>query len=358
MLPTHGESGRKSVNDMTIVDIANIAGVSVSTVSRVMNNHPDVSAKTREKVMAVIKRNSYIPNNSARNLKRESMKAIGVVVKGFSNPFFMEMLTVIQKELEQNRYTMMLHQIDPRQDEVDAAISLYKEKKPRGLIFMGGNFEHTRDKLALLDVPYMMLTITMQKNVDRTSFSSVSVDDYRAAYDITRHIIKSGHRHLAAISSNADDISISRLRIDGFRQAMIESGLEFDDGCVSYAGAFTRMAGYNSAKHLLERRDISCLFCISDLIALGAIRAIHDSGRSVPDDISVIGFDGVDEGRYSIPSLASVKQPDKKMAHMSVKILLDHIRNGSEHKHLTFETTFSEGESFKPYIDMLSEPSK
>lgn len=333
------------MNDMTIVDIAGIAGVSVSTVSRVLNNHPDVSVKTRKKVMAVIESNAYIPNNSARNLKRESMKAIGVVVKGLSNPFFIEMLNVIQVELEDNRYMMMLHQIDPREDEVQAAISLCKEKKPRGLIFMGGNFD-TNDQLARLDVPYMMLTITMQKR-EGQEFSSVSVDDFRSAYDITRHMLACGHRNIAAISSNADDRSISRLRIDGFRQAIIDAGMDFDGDSIAYAGAFTRKAGYDSATELLGRKDVTCIFCISDLLALGAMRAIHDMGKSVPGDISVIGYDGIDEGRYSIPSLATVKQPDKEMAHMGVKILLDHIRNGGEHRHMTFATSFTEGESFR-----------
>lgn len=336
------------MNNFTIVDIANLAGVSVSTVSRVLNHHPDVSAKTTQKVMAVIDQYGYVPNNSARSLKRESMKAVAVIVKGFSNPIFTAMLGIIQQELEHNGYTMLLSQVDPNRDEVTAAISLCKEKKPRGLIFMGGNFSHTRDKLALLGVPFVMLTITMHGNVDRNAFSSVTVDDYAAGRTVAQKIIESGHKRLAAIGSNENDTSISRLRIGGFRQALRDGGLYDGEERIAYAGAFTYRAGYEAARALLKQTDFTCLFCISDILAFGAIRAIYDSGKSVPGDISVVGFDGIEEGRYFIPSLATMKQPEAEMAHESVHILLGHIRGGAPHRHLLFDAVFSEGESFAP----------
>lgn len=336
------------MNDFTIVDIANLAGVSVSTVSRVLNRHPDVSAKTTQKVMAVIDQYGYVPNNSARNLKREPMKAVAVIVKGFSNPIFTAMLGIIQHQLEENGYTMLLSQVDTSQDEVTAAISLCKEKKPRGLIFMGGNFSHTRDKLALLDVPFVMLTITMHSNVDRAAFSSVTVDDFAAGGAVARKIIASGHKKLAAIGSSVNDTSISRLRIEGFRQALRDAGLYDGEERVAYAGAFTYQAGYEAAKALLKKEDFTCLFCISDILALGAIRAIYEAGKSVPGDISVVGFDGIEEGRYFIPSLATMKQPETEMAHESVRILLGHIRSGAPHRHLLFDAVFAYGESFAP----------
>lgn len=338
------------MNDLTIIDIAKLAGVSVSTVSRVLNKHPDVSAKTCEKVMTVINHYGYIPNNSARNLKRESMKAVAVIVKGFSNPMFTAMLGIVQHELEKNNYTMILAQVETNQDEVDAAISLCKEKKPRGLIFMGGNFSHTRDKLARLDIPLVMLTITMHTNVDRNTFSSVTVDDRAAGYAVGQAMIKNGHKRLAAIGSNADDVSISRLRIEGFRRAKQEAGMQDSDDQIAYAGEFSYCAGYEAAKALMQKADFTCLFCISDIIAVGAIRAMHDAGLSVPGDISVIGFDGIEEGRYFIPSLATMKQPETRMAHESVSILLNHIRSGAGHRHELFEAVFSPGESFAPRI--------
>lgn len=336
------------MNGITIIDIAKLANVSVSTVSRVMNNHPDVSAKTRAKVMEVIEAQSYIPNDSARSLKRESMKAIAVVVKGFANPFFISMLSVIQQELEKSGYMMMLQQVDTNQNEVTSAISLCKEKKPQGLIFMGGNFKHRRNQLAMLDVPYVMLTIAPRSSADRTLFSSVAIDDFAAGRSVACRMIESGHTLLAAIGAKADDISVSRLRIDGFRQCIQDKGLYTGEEQVAYTGEFTRKAGYEATKTLLKQAKFTALFCISDIMALGAIRAIHDAGLKVPQDISVVGFDGIDEGRYSIPSLATMKQPGTDMAHKSVQVLLGNIRSGKPHKHYVFEAEFSPGESFVP----------
>ncbi len=335
------------MDNLTIIDIARLAGVSVSTVSRVLNRHPDVSAKTSQKVMAVIDEHSYIPNDSARNLKRESMKAVAVVVKGFSNPFFTAMLGIIAQELEVNGYIMLLAQVETTQDEVAAAVRLCKEKKPRGVIFMGGNFQHTRGQLARLDVPFVMLTMTMHGDADREGFSSITIDDFAAGRTLARRIIESGHTQLAAIGSSADDISISRLRIDGFCREAEERGCPVPEAGIAYAGEFSYKAGYEAAKALLQSASFTCLFCISDILAFGAMRAIHDAGLSVPKDISVVGFDGLEEGRYFVPSLATMKQPDAAMAYESVRVLLNHIRSGAPHQHKLFDAVFSEGESFR-----------
>lgn len=335
------------MNDLTIVDIAEMAGVSVSTVSRVLNKHPDVSAKTSKKVMDIINKKGYVPNNSARNLKRESMKAIAVIVKGFTNPMFTAMLEIVQQELDRNNYTMLLTPVETDQDEVTAAISICKEKKPRGLIFMGGNFNHSQDKLAMLKVPFVMLTITMHDDVDRTTFSSVTVDDYKAGYAVAKYITEKGHTKVAAISSSVNDISVSHLRINGLKKRMAEKKIEMKENQIAYAGDFSYQAGYDAAKELLKKAEFTCLFCISDILALGAIRALHEEGYAVPRDISVVGFDGIQEGQFSIPSLATMKQPATKMAHESIRILLQHIRSNQPHKHKLFEAVFTPGESFK-----------
>lgn len=277
------------------------------------------------------------------------MKAVGVVVKGFSNPFFIGMLTIIQKELEENNYIMLLRQVDPEENELDAAIALVKEKKPRGLIFLGGNFDQQREKFALLELPFIMSTISLKTGVDRSRFSSLTVDDYAEGYEITKYMIQSGHKKIAAIGFREDDRSISRLRLDGFLQAAKDYGAEVSAHSVAHAGEFTLKAGYEAAIGLLEKSSFTCLFCISDILALGAMRAIHDKGYRIPQDISVIGFDGIESGRYSIPSLTTVKQPDEEIAHQSVQILMNCLRkNKCTHKHLVFKAEFLDGESFAP----------
>lgn len=334
------------MNDLTIIDIARLAGVSVSTVSRVINKHPDVSAATVEKVAAVIERYSYVPNNSARNLKRDSSKAIGIIIKGLTNPVFITMLKIIQREIERNGYSLIMAQVDPNHDEVTTAISLCKEKKPRGLIFMGGNFRHAQGKLQMLDAPYVMLTITM-RDVDKNTFSSVTVDDFAAGRSVADAIYAAGHRKVAVMGSRAEDMSISRLRIDGFIKGWTEHGLCLPKERVAYSGSFAYKAGNDATVELLKSLEFTCLFCVSDTQAIGAMRAIHSAGLRVPEDISVVGFDGIDECAYYIPSLTTMRQPFEKMANNSVQLLLGHIRSGAAHKHLVYQAEWREGESFQ-----------
>ena len=127
---------------VTIKDIARECGVGVSTVSRAMNNHPDINPATKEKIKEVMEKYNYIPNNSARNLKRTDAQAIAVLVKGIGNPFFSSMITTIEREAEKKRYSCILQRVDGAEDEVDVAIELIKEKRLRGIIFLGGCFSH------------------------------------------------------------------------------------------------------------------------------------------------------------------------------------------------------------------------
>ena len=167
---------------MTIKDIASACGVSVSTVSRVLNNRPDVSEEVRQRVLAAVEAKGYIPNNSARDLVRSRSDAIGVIVRGTGNLFFSEMLKTISREIEKRGYTMVLQFIDSAADEVKAGAILEREKKLRGLIFLGGRFDYTPAELALVGVPYVCCSYTnCFGSLREEDYSSVSIDDFRTA---------------------------------------------------------------------------------------------------------------------------------------------------------------------------------
>ena len=134
------------MEEITIRDIARICGVGVSTVSRAINNHPDINPETKEMILSVIKEHGYIPNNSARNLKRTDAKSIAVLVKGITNPFFSGMIKVMEAEIKKKKYSLVLHHVDFNEDEVDVALELIKEKRLRGIIFLGGRFSHSEKK--------------------------------------------------------------------------------------------------------------------------------------------------------------------------------------------------------------------
>lgn len=331
-----------------IRDLAEQAGVSVSTVSRVLNQHPDVSELTRKKIEAVIRKTGYIPNNSARNLRKDPRNAIGVVIKGISNPFFTPMLNTIQEQLRKNDYLMFLQQVEQEENEVDAAISLCIDKKPRGLIFMGGRFQQSSEKLSQIDIPFVTLTMNPQLDTVQDLYSSVSIDDYHEMYCTVTQVIQAGHRELAVIGSYEDDISVSKLRIDGLLTAAKDAGVAAENIPIRYAGGFALSDGYVAAKSLLAKHRFSCLFCVSDVLAIGALRGLHDSGFAVPEEISVVGFDGIEEGGYTIPTLATNRQPRIEIANKGVELLFNQLHGSKQHQHVLYHTDFLKRESFRP----------
>lgn len=283
-------------------------------------------------------------------MDRESIQTVGVLLNGIANPFLSCMLNVVQTELDKRRYTMLLQQVEQNVDEIDAAAALVREKNPRGLIFLGGSFHQNTGKLAHLGIASVMVTGTIQKDVSRENFSSVTIDDYQAGYDLAVRIYDAGHRKIAVIGHIRADFGVSRLRIDGFTHALRERGVIFGHETTAYAGEYTMRGGYNAAVQLIQKTKVTCIFCVSDLIAIGAMRALHDCRMSVPGDVSVIGFDGIDEGRYFVPSLATVKQPDAQMALEAVDILMNRLEQEKPNEHRVCVPEFLEGESFRSFV--------
>lgn len=329
--------------EITIKDIARICGVGVSTVSRAINNHPDINPATKQAIMDTIEKYGYIPNNSARNLKRTDAKCIAILIKGLTNPFFASMLRIIEEEVERKRYSLVLRHVEYFQDEVDVALELIKEQRLRGIVFLGGHFAHSEDKLAKLTVPFVIATAgCIPENMSRKLYSSVTVDDEKEGYLMTKYLLEQGHKKVAILAANESDASISHLRLMGYRRAMKEYGLEVDEDliCPMKEGIewYSMQNGYVTTTELLERRsDVTAIFAISDVMAVGACRAIRDKGKRVPQDIAVAGYDGIDMGVYCVPSITTIKQPVNEIARESILLLFDIISGKKAHQHKVFD---------------------
>ena len=154
------------MDSITIKDVARICGVGVSTVSRAINNHPDINEETKNMILQVIKENNYIPNNSARNLKRSVSRVIVLLVKGIDNPFFSSMIRIFEEEIQKKRYSFFLCRVEEGEDEVDVAIEVMKESKPKGLIFLGGCFSHSHEKLEQLDIPFILSKFAVTNDME------------------------------------------------------------------------------------------------------------------------------------------------------------------------------------------------
>ena len=198
---------------MTIKDIAKRCGVSISTVSRVLNNHPDVSEAVRKQVLAVIEAEHYVPNSSARDLVKSQSDTIGLVVRGVGNPFYIDLIHVIEHKVAQAGYALVVHYIPSSESEVRAGAELIRSKKLRGLILLGGCFDHTLDDIALLTVPFVCCTFTNSfGSLSENAYSSVTINDREEARKATKLLIDHGHRSIAIVLDSVQDGSISELR--------------------------------------------------------------------------------------------------------------------------------------------------
>ena len=332
------------MEEITIKDIARMCGVGVSTVSRAMNNHPDINPETKEMILSVIKEHGYIPNNSARNLKRTDAKSIAVLVKGMTNPFFSSMIKVMEAAIKKKKYSLVLLHVDFHEDEVDVALELIKEKRLRGIIFLGGHFSHSEEKLKMLQVPFILSTVGCPPgNMSRDLYSSISVDDEKESSRIVQYLIDQGHRDIAILSAEEEDASIGKLRLDGYKRTLEKNGIPVRDELIC-----SMENAYKVTKELLvSGTKCTAIFAISDILAIGACRAILESGKRVPEDYAVAGFDGIELGRYYTPSITTVRQPAETLAEGTVSLLFEIIAGRKTHQHLVYDAEFLERESTK-----------
>lgn len=336
---------------MTIKDIARMCGVSISTVSRVLNDRPDVSPEVRQRVLAVVEDHNYIPNNSARDLVRSQSDSLGVVVRGTSNMFFTEVMKTVTREIDRRGYTTVMRQIGSDEDEVKEGAMLEREKKLRGLLFLGGRFDYTPGEVALLNVPFVCCSYTnCFGSLREEDFASVSIDDRAAACEAVEHLIGLGHRRIAAVVPSCADRSISELRYRGYCTAMEQAGLPMEpELVVETGGSFEMAETYAAVEELLGRGTaFTAVFTLSDTMAMAAIKALTDHGLRVPEDCSVVGIDGIPLSAYTIPTLTTLAQPAEEMGRESVRILLDLVEGTGEARHVLVEPQLRRGASTAP----------
>lgn len=333
----------EGVFEPTIRDIAKICGVGVSTVSRAINNHPDINPETKGKILDAIREYGYVPNDSARNLKRSDAKAIAVLVKGISNPFFTNMIKVIEQECKKRHYSMELTHIESDEDEVDVAQKVVKEKRLRGIIFLGGLFSHSEEKLKKLSVPFVFSTAgSIPENISKNLYSAIGVDDRRESARMVEYLIGLGHREIAILAAEADEDSIGQLRLEGYYDALRAHGIAVNPKLVRQTddalSHFSMENGYLTTKRLIESGErFTALYAVADALAIGAMRAFHEAGLCVPEDVSLAGYDGIDMANYTVPSLTTMRQPVEEMAKDTTKLLFDIIAGRKGHQHITYE---------------------
>ena len=332
---------------MTIKDIARLSGVGVTTVSRVLNDHPDVSEETRRRVLAVVAEQGFQPNTNARHLKQQTSASIAIIVKGTMNMLFAELMERCQQLLQDAGQNAAVYYLDEDANEVAYACQLCRERKPIGIIFLGGDLELFQAGFSPITVPCVLLT-NSARELDFPNLSSLTTDDEEAAYRVVRYLADQGHRDIGLLGGNWSCTQISYRRVLGCQRAFDELSLPFDARrCEPCRYSFSD--AYDTTKRLLGRcPELTALFCVSDVMALGAIRAIHDLGRRVPRDISVVGYDGIPLSRFSVPRLTTVRQDTQQLARQGVDLLLRNLQRPRPPVHGVVPFELIAGESVSP----------
>mgnify|MGYP003293704543 CR=1 FL=1 len=313
---------------MTIKDLAAKTGYSVGTVSRVLNNHPNVSDKARDTIMAIVNEVGFELNTNAKNLKQQRNKLVVAIVKGRANEMFAQLVEEIQRLIAGAEYPLLLHYIDEGEDEVRAARKLCREKKPMGVLFLGGESKNFGADFDGFKVPTVLATNSAVE-WGFANLSSVTIDDTAAACCAVSYLIAQGHRSISVIGGDCEESEISRMRYRGCRQAFAQNPeAEF---CHYESARFSFQGGYEAMERLLSggNWNSTALFTMADVQAIGAIRCLCDHGFRVPEDVSVVGFDGLEIGRYYHPKLTTIRQQTEKIALECVKILLAAIDGGA-----------------------------
>ena len=320
---------------MTIKDLAAKTGYAVGTVSRALNNHPNVSERARQVILEAAAESGFQLNINAKQLKQHHSTTILVVVKGTGNELFGEMVESIQNLSAQTRYQLVVEYMDEDENGVLRALQLCREKKPLGILFLGGNNRNFIRSFGDIDIPCVLVTNDASM-LTFDNLSSVSTDDREAARRAIDTLIGLGHGCIAVIGGDRTVSDISRLRYEGCLQSFAEHGIAFDPQQDYQGVRFSYRDGYRATRELLNNsRPYTAIFATADVLAIGTIRALRDCGMRVPEDISVMGLDGLPLGSFLVPQLATIRQTVSLLAKRSVEILLDSIEQGAPACHET-----------------------
>ena len=331
---------------MTIKDLARESGYSLGTVSRVLNGHPNVSEKARRAVMAVVEAQGFELNTNAKNLKQSQGNCVLVVVKGRGNELFASMVEQYQAIFAETPYPLIIDYIDEMDHEVRRAAALCREKKPQGVLFLGGSDQNFREEFSKIQVPSVLVTGDA-RDLDFENLSSVTADDCKGAAAAVDYLLRSGHRDLLVLGGDRALSGPSHDRFDGCLEAYGASGLRFEENRY-YTCRFSFRSGYEAMNQALDD-GVACtaVFAMADVIAIGAIRAIREHGLQVPEDISVIGYDGLAIGDFLQPRLSTIAQPTDAMAKRSAQMLLQQIDHNSKADYVTVPFSLDCKESVK-----------
>lgn len=314
----------------TIKDIAKQAGVSTATVSRVINDYPDVSEKTKEKILRIMKENNYRPNSTARSLSTSKSYTVGIFFTdhfntGLQHPFFREVIYGLEKTFGENGYDI-LYFTNRKWGDSFSYVEKCKDRHVDGVVLMGvPKSDPNLSNLLASDIP----TVFIDLDLIGKNASYVISDNYRGGKLAVEHLYKLGHRKIGIIMG-LNTTKTAHDRLLGYQKALKELGLKYNSKWI-FEGNYSEEGGYRAmSKFLSLEKRPTAVFCQSDNMAIGAIKAVQEAGLKVPEDFSLVGFDDIELSRYVKPSLTTIKQDKIGMGNAAGELLLNMIESKSE----------------------------
>ncbi len=329
--------GHHSKKRVTIRDVAAAAGVSYQTVSRVLNEKPDVAEQTRRHIKQIMHELGYQPSAVARSLALRRTHTLGVVTSDFSDWFFTQVIVGAEMEAHRAGYSLLLSNTERNLDQ-PKYVRLFGERRVDGMLFIRANaYGDSQQMIALSEQGLPVVTTAYDRQATSAPIGIVIVDNVKGGYMATHRLIETGHRRIAMIGGPSTWESVKD-RMLGYQRALEEAGIEFDPTLIEY-GDWNYESGYQAMRQLLARTtNLTALFAQNDRMALGAMRALREAGREIPDDVAVVGFDDIPIAAYSTPPLTTIRQPIIQVGQTAVQLLIQMIESSvQERKEVVFE---------------------
>lgn len=326
---------------INIKDVAKRAGVSISTVSRVINNSKAVRPKTKTRVLEAIDELGYKPNAIARSLKVKNTMTIGIMVPDISNQFYPEVVRGIEDVASMYEYNIFLCNTDLDEEKEIQYFGVLEEKQVDGIVFMGGVISDELGKrFKDSGIPIVLIA------TDYMDYPSVTIDNMQAGKDVVKYLMNKNHKDIAMITGKAYDPITSGARKKGYMDALTEGGLKYREDLI-VEGGYRFKSGYEGAKKLLKLKNPpTAIFVSGDEMAIGAMRAALENNIAIPEELAIVGFDNIDMAGKVFPSLSTVGQPMYEMGAIGMRVLTKILHKEIlENKKIILNYSFIERES-------------
>lgn len=317
---------------VTLKDVAAKAGVSIATVSCALNDSPKVTEKTKQKVLAVVKELDYIPNKTARNLKKRKTETIGLFLSDFGGPFYNDLIQGVQEVTMNSGYDLVV--CSTYGGTRSTGYTFLKERSVDGAIVLATNLSDSE----LIGVSKKNLPLVLlDRELTDDNIYSVRIDNYQGAYSAVEHLVNEGCRSIACLTGPNDSYDSSK-RLNGYKDALSKNGIEVEDAKI-FHGDFKEQSGYDVAKGLNKSNLPDGIFCMNDEMAIGMITAFEEMGINVPEDVAIVGFDDIRLSSYIKPPLTTVGHPKYDWGREAARIVFAALNEKEQEKATVLSTS-------------------